>query len=155
MSFPVKDIICDICRAGLDQNCKPCSHLDKARIEELAREFIKFERSQTAESGLCSNLDIWVDEPRFWESCLDFDAKLQRHQPIWIRKIYQRKIKTQISKIVSNITNSNSKMLKILRKNFENFENSATDEYEAEVVRQDIEHFITLIKNKTHFQVNL
>ena len=149
MSFPVKDLICDLCRVGLDQDFNQCSHLKNNRIKELATDFMNFEKNQKQESELCSNLDIWVDEPRFWEACLYFDQKLQLHQPRWIRKIFQKKIKSQIVKIISKIENDISgHKLKLVEKNLKKFQKSGKDEYENDILEQETQYYVNLVKNK-------
>ena len=152
MSFPIKDIICDFCRSGLDSTFLECPHLEITRINELADDFMNFEKGENTESVLCSNLDIYVDDPRFWEACINFNQKLQRHSPIWIRKIYQKKTKTQIAKIISNITGSKTgkskKMMKFVRKRIENYQNSATDEYEYGEIEEQIKYFTILLQNQ-------
>ena len=103
MSFPVGEIICDnCCRFGLTTGFTGiCGHIDHDRIVELAFDFMKFESRQKEKSELCKNLDIWVDDPEFWAQCCQFDQKLQRHCPKWIRNIFVEKTKSQMTRLVS------------------------------------------------------
>ena len=82
---------------------------------------------------------------------LYFDQKLQLHQPRWIRKIFQKKIKSQIVKIISKIENdinANGQKLKLVEKNLEKFQKSGKDEYENDILEQETQYYVNLVKDK-------
>ena len=141
MSFPVGEIICDNgCRFGLTTGFTGiCGHIDQDRMTELAFDFIKFESHQKEKSELCKNLDIWVDDPEFWAQCCQFDQKLQRHCPKWIRNIFVEKTKSQMTRLVSR------KMKKSARALFE----KRAEQLELIVDSRDLEN----VKEEIRFLV--
>ena len=141
MSFPVGEIICDNgCRFGLSPGFTSiCGHIDHDRIVELAFDFIKFESSQKEKSELCKNLDIWVDDPEFWAQCCQFDQKLQRHCPKWIRNIFIEKSNSQMTRLVSRKMKKSGRAL--FEKRAEQIE-LITDSRDLEMVKEDIKFLI-------------
>ena len=141
MSFPVDEIICDYgCRSGLTPSFSlTCDHIDQNRMTDLAFDFIKFESAQKEKSELCKNLDVWVDDPEFWAQCCQFDQKLQRHCPKWIRSIFIEKAKSQMIRLASR------KMKKSARALFEKRAEQLTliaDTIDLEVAKEEIRFLI-------------
>ena len=141
MSFPVGEIICDYgCRSGLTIDFSSvCGHINQKRLSELAFDFIKFESAQKEKSELCTNLDIWVDDPEFWAQCCQFDQKLQRHCPKWIRNIFVEKAKSQMTRLVSRKMKKTARAL--FEKRAEQLELIA-DSIDLEVVKEEIRFLI-------------
>ena len=141
MSFAVGEIICDFgCRFGLTADFRSiCDHLCHDRLVELALEFMKFESNQKEESELCHNLDLWVDDPEFWAQCCQFESKLQRHCPKWVRNIFLQKTKSQMGRLVSRKMKKSTKVV---------FETRAkqmemiADAYRQEDIKEEIKFFI-------------
>ena len=141
MSFPVGEILCDNgCRSGLINGFSSvCGHIDRNRMTELAIDFIKFESGQKEKSELCKNLDIWVDDPEFWAQSCQFDQKLQRHCPKWIRSIFIEKAKSQMTRLVSRKMKKSARAL--FEKRAEQLELIA-DSRDLEVVKEEIRFLV-------------
>ena len=63
------------CRFGLMENSKTCNHKDDAVLSNIANQFISYEQKQSKPSFLFLNLEAWVDDPHFWELCLNFEVR--------------------------------------------------------------------------------
>ena len=141
MSFPVGEIICDnACRSGLTADfTSACGHIDQGRMVELACDFMMFESRQKEKSELCKNLDVWVDDPEFWAQCCQFEHKLQRHCPKWIRIIFVEKAKSQMTRLVSRKMKKSARGL--FEKRAEQLE-QVTDARDIEMVKEEVRFLI-------------
>ena len=141
MSFPVGEIICDNgCRSGLNTDFSSgCGHIDHDRLVELACDFMRFESRQKEKSELCNNLDIWVDDPEFWAQCCQFEQKLQRHCPKWIRTIFVQKSKSQMTRLVSRKMKKSARGL--FEKRAEQLE-QIMDSRDIEMVKEEIRFLV-------------
>lgn len=62
------------CRFGLMEKSKICNHKNDAVLSKIAHQFVSYEQTQSKPSFLFLNLEAWVDDPHFWELCLNFEV---------------------------------------------------------------------------------
>ena len=69
--FKANEIICqENCRFGLTAKMKKCKHLQKSKISHWAKELANYETGEVTPTQLCKSLEIYVDDPDFWESAM-------------------------------------------------------------------------------------
>ena len=56
------------------EKSKICNHKNDAVLSKIAHQFVSYEQTQSKPSFLFLNLEAWVDDPHFWELCLNFEV---------------------------------------------------------------------------------
>ena len=73
-NFSVVELLNCECRFGLKENSTRCNHRNDTELAKIAQQFISYEQRQSKPSFLFLNLEAWVDDPHFWEICLNFEV---------------------------------------------------------------------------------
>ena len=69
--FKANEIICqENCRFGLTTKMKKCKHIQKPKISHWSKELAIYETGEVTPTQLCKSLEIYVDDPEFWESVM-------------------------------------------------------------------------------------
>ena len=76
-TLSVVELLSCECRFGLMENSKICNHKDDDVLSKIAHKFITYEQKQSKPSFLFLNLEAWVDDPHFWELCLNFEVSIE------------------------------------------------------------------------------
>ena len=106
--FLVGDILCKKdCRFGLTtSHFERCCHVDRDRVEALAQELVDHERNSPSKSELFAAVELQVDDPHFWQRCLEHAVRASGKTVPWMEQTFVRCAKSQLLRMSGKVLTS-------------------------------------------------
>ena len=97
----LRQLMCDVCRSGLEKNRIKCSHLKIDMIISLAQELTQHEMAHPGSrpSELYQLVDAYVDDPEFWFHVTQMKEKLHLHVKPYMRQTFIEKARCQLNRL--------------------------------------------------------